>query len=1158
METPSELANTVVAELKQHQTEQHVDGNDVVEGTETKLETETHEVQNAIEMEQTHDVQQIPTTTTTNTTETDMEENTKTEEEEESGTINVTSDAVVGDSETVVEALYKPAALPEGDLDDLAKLTSLDENTLLYELNMRYNKDRIYTYVSDILIAVNPFKDLPLYTPEVAAKYNNISLHDEAPHVYAIADACYSNLFTMRKNQCAIISGESGAGKTVSAKHIIRHIIDLSCADSNARDLEDKIIEVSPLLEALGNAQTTMNDNSSRFGKFTQLLFDAEGHAMGVQINEYLLEKSRVVEQHLNERNFHVFYYLFASAGAEDLGLSSTSDFNGLSGELWPDNEDMYNEFAHSLSHVGFGQEEKEMVHEVLAAVLHLTNVDFEKIDDDSAQLTSKGDETVKRIAQLLGIDESVFSEALTSIHTVTRGEHIHRTYTKEQCYDCRDAVAKGVYSRIFSWIVAKVNDKLAPELYSRNASRPGIAQAQKTPSFEIGVLDIFGFENFSTNSFEQLCINVAHEQLQFFFNEHTFRLELTEYVTEGIQANTKKISFVDNKPLIDMFLNTPIGIFRLLDEECTFPKATDKSFVEKIDSAFVENNFYKKVVKSRGHPAFIVAHFPGDVEYNGTHFLEKNKDNLAADIVAVMQQSRVSVIHDTFNSTVGETGQLDIETHKKRIHRGEEVTAETSNTANKRSPSLSHQFKSSLVDLVNKMTACFPHFVRCIKPNQLQRPQDFDDAFVRVQLGYTGVLEATRIRREGYSWRPTFGEFVRRFKILGFPTHLLNRVNENKAAAKKIVEITKLSPVHIGKTKLFLKWFHQEAMEGQLRKYYKDVVRVQSAIRAHFAKKVFNKKLERARMTAQERAEAEAREAEEKRLYEEAEAKKEAERREREEKEQREREALAEKQLEIAQIERERALAEAKAAEEERLKKEKEIEKMAAEEAIARAEAESERVRVERAMSVAVHKETAMKMQKEVEDKNKRVVDLQSMLEEAMLQASEAEVRALKAEAALSVEEVKKKQEKRKEETVHLASNMDVDSFDFNRWYKHASKNAPVPEGLVIEKTRVMGTVQKTGGRHRGWKKRWFVLDSKDKTFSYFDSDKMKKKKGTVEGDSIIRAFAPKNGSSKHTFAVETVDRTYFCKCSSDEETAAWVVLFSIFPEFFEESSYN
>eukprot|EP00045_Choanoeca_perplexa_P014765 m.175694 g.175694 ORF g.175694 m.175694 type:complete len:1225 (+) comp16788_c0_seq1:101-3775(+) len=761
-----------------------------------------------------------------------------------------------------------------GEVDDLAKLTNLNQNTLLSEIKTRYEASTIYTFVSDILIAVNPFQRFPIYGPEAMRKYYKQPRHMVPPHVYTIADACYHNLFEMNKNQCVVISGESGAGKTESAKFVVNYIIELcrpkleDSADVNlsaVTNLEEQILQVNPLLEAFGNAQTVMNDNSSRFGKYTRLYFDKEGRAMGVEISEYLLEKSRVVEQAEGERNFHVFYYLFADEEErERLKLQEPKQFHNLGGVLWEDNAEMQEELSDALDVVGFTAEERRDLKSMLAAILYLSNTNF-TAQGEHADLTDRA--PLQTAAEFLGVEAADLEEVLLGLNTVTRGEHIRRLYKCDQAYDCRDALAKALYGSMFGYIVQRVNEMLSPELtqLKRAKGRPGAAQ-REAPAYEIGVLDIFGFENFTVNSFEQLCINVSHEQLQFFFNQHTFRLELEEYEIEGIDGAS--ITFTDNKPLLDMFLDRPIGIFSLLDEECSFPQATDQSFVEKLNKNFVDRAGYEKPKVNKGYPAFVIRHFAATVEYNGTNMIEKNRDNLAGDIVAVMKSSTVDIVGDVFNGDILPTGQIRAvkrTPEEIRFHRGKKVETEVSgNKANRKAPSLSSQFKTSLGSLVDRMNLCYPHFIRCIKPNHNQRPNMFIDEFVLTQLGYTGVLEATRIRQEGYSWRPQFAEFVRRYKILGFPTSKLNQVKETESSAVKILQAIKLGNWKIGKTKLFLKYYHFDQLEALVAKYYKDVVRTQCAVRTHFARKRYNVLLERARMSAAERAEAERLEAEE------------------------------------------------------------------------------------------------------------------------------------------------------------------------------------------------------------------------------------------------------------------------------------------------------
>ena len=1123
------------------------------------------------------------------------------------------------EKEENTSAIYLKEEVPEGEMDDLAGLTNLNEDTLLHEIKVRYEANNIYTYVSDILIAVNPFKDLGLYGAERAAKYNKIMRSDQPPHLFAVADASFHQLFEQRKDQCLVISGESGAGKTYAAKIAIKHILDLSRnrrtsenngkgfeaatattddgAATTTKTLEDRIVQVSPLLEAFGNAQTCMNDNSSRFGKYTRLLFDIEGAAMGVQISEYLLEKSRVVEQHPKERNFHAFYYLMACPDVESKYLLRPSDkHSALSGTPWDDNAAMYAELVQAMKDVGFSDEEQAAIHTLLAAILHLTDVNFE--GDDVALMVGGAHDVVRNVATLLQVDLAALKQALLVRHTVTRGEHIDRPYTREGAYDTRDAAAKNLYQRTFSWVVGKVNAMLAPGLHLPSNARPGVQARAARAAYEVGVLDIFGFENFESNSFEQLCINVAHEQLQFFFNQHTFRLELEEYEKEGIDG-VKKISFTDNKPLLSMFLDRGPSLFGLLDEECTFPRATDDTFVGKINAKFTDHAFYEYLKKSRGYPAFAIKHFPGTVEYNATGFLEKNRDNLAADMVAVLQASAHPVVNTICNSDLSETGALvsgNSSSGSARIHRGVVVDSGngTSNTASRRAPSLGMQFRNSLSDLVAKMMACNPHFVRCIKPNLAQAPDNFVPEFVKVQLGYTGVLEATRIRREGYSWRPTFDEFVRRFKILAFPYEKLKRVQHNAHAARKIIEAVGIAPALVGRTKLFLKWNHVEEMENALRAHYLCIIKCQSAVRAWFARKVYARKIARARMSAEARAAEEAKEAAEQKAREEA----------RLERERQEAERLAAelaRQTELARVEQAKAEAEAHRTEEARRAREIEhallevearkaeaeaqrlrdlrVAEKAQEEAeelrqqAAAAEQEKELIKLTRQMSLVNRKAQQEAAEREAAERNRAVAELEKQLNDARAAADQANSRSAGLQRIVEEEEAKSAAEAEAAEMRRRVADLSYDGFDLKKWiaYRKGLKDASdivLPDGIELSERRLAGPVWKTGQRNKQWKKRWFVLECPSgkelsaeggegvPRLDYYDNAKAKKPKGSISGEDILRVFAPRKAQkTKNAWLVEIEDRTYFAKCATKEETDFWVSAVLVFIDHFQSA---
>jgi len=1096
-----------------------------------------------------------------------------------------------------VEDLYaeEPAHIA-GETDDLATLTNLTEDTLLEELTVRYASDTIYTFVSDILIAVNPFKQLPIYTEEVAKQYNSCVPTFVKPHVWVVADACFNNLFKMKMDQCAVISGESGAGKTESAKLIIKHIIRLCEQKGGQSGLEQQIIDVSPILEAFGNAQTTMNDNSSRFGKYTRLLFQETGAVMGAQLSEYLLEKSRVMEQDPGERNFHILYYLFADAELrEKYKLTEIKDFNCLCGELWDDNEVMFKEVLTALKTVGFVPEEEEMIFAVLATILHLSNVEFEGNEESKVKQGDKGSAALEIASGLLGVDADKLAAVLTTSVNVTRGETIVRHYKVPQAYDCRDALAKCLYSNLFGWIVTRLNENLAPELHMKKMAggRPGAAQRVK-PAFEIGVLDIFGFENFKTNSFEQVCINLAHEQLQYFFNRHTFKLELEEYAKEGIDVEA--ITFKDNMALIDMFMGKPVGILSLLDEECTFPKASDQSFVDKIEKAFVGHDSYSKPEKSRGYPAFGIQHFAGVVEYNATNFLEKNRDNLAGGIVELMQDSAVALVADVFGGEVLATGQIRArEKSASRTRRGEVVKApeESGNKVHRKTPSLSSQFKTSLSQLIDRMTACYPHFVRCIKPNLNQEKENFVPEFVRTQLRYTGVLEATRIRQEGFSWRPTFSEFVKRYKILAFDTSKLSLVKETAMSAERIIKAANIGPYHVGTSKLFLKFYHVADLERAIQKYFNNVVKTQSQVRMHLQRNRFRKKLERKRMSEAERAEAEAKEAAERKERDALEAErtkaeaaiaeqkaaealalkeiKELEQKNREQEllqiqaqQEAEMEALARAAAE-ARAEKAKLEAEAKSIKRERQKSQKVRKEQAekiAEEARARAEAESKAHEEHLAAKEKI--ESTLKAEKQALEKKERELleKLQKAEEEAREVKQKAEEEAARAAKEKEEEMLRLEQERKEDELAYQNADWRREEHDLRARAKELCGISSTD--VVIDQYTARGWVKKLGSQRKNWHKRWFVLDLKDRTVKYYATEKSRKEKNGFLLEDLERCFIPAESKStafgknkvadkKFIFICETAQRTFYCQALTEGSQRIWQTLLGSIGDFNE-----
>uniref|UniRef100_A0A673LHC8 Myosin-IIIb-like n=1 Tax=Sinocyclocheilus rhinocerous TaxID=307959 RepID=A0A673LHC8_9TELE len=631
--------------------------------------------------------------------------------------------------------------------EDLANLSELDEKSLLEVLTGRFTQNLIYTYIGDILVAINPFKYLSIYEKEVS-QYKCHEKKSLPPHICAVADRAYQSMLgrlaTGPKNQCIVISGESGAGKTESTKLLLRHIMELCKANSQ---LEQQILQVNPLLEAFGNAQTVMNDNSSRFGKYIQLRFQ-NSSVKGAKINEYLLEKSRVVHQDEGEQNFHIFYFMLAGISTEDkeiYGLLDPTRYRYLNGRFGK--EDMvqawrlkYAEVWNAMDMVGFEEQEKVDMMTILAGILSLGNIAFETTDSDALKVSEASRGWLKATAGQFGVQEEDLLKSLTCTTSVTRGEAIQRLHNQQQAEDARDSIAKVAYGRVFGWIVSKVNELLAPKVDC------------DVELNEIGILDIFGFENFAVNRFEQLCINLANEQLQYFFNHHIFLMEQKEYKEEGITWET--ITYKDNKPILDLFLTKPIGILSLLDEQSAFPQATDRNFVDKLNSKFKTAPNFEVV---RNHtPLFTIVHYAGKVQYNASGFLEKNRDTIPANIRELFINSVTPLLSVLFAATISRTGTL--------MPRRAKLQVADDNFNSTRKQSVGAQFKRSLAVLMEKMFAAGPHFVRCIKPNRSKQPDQLDSKLVMDQLRYNGLMETIRIRRDGFSWRPKFREFAERF----------------------------------------------------------------------------------------------------------------------------------------------------------------------------------------------------------------------------------------------------------------------------------------------------------------------------------------------------------------------------------------------------------
>ncbi|XP_005882885.1 PREDICTED: unconventional myosin-IXa isoform X6 [Myotis brandtii] len=542
------------------------------------------------------------------------------------------------------------------DFDDLCSLPDLNEKTLLENLRNRFKHEKIYTYVGSILIVINPFKFLPIYNPKYVKMYDNHQLGKLEPHIYAVADVAYHTMLQRKKNQCIVISGESGSGKTQSTNFLIHHLTALS-QKGFASGVEQIILGAGPVLEAFGNAKTAHNNNSSRFGKFIQVNYQETGTVLGAYVEKYLLEKSRLVYQEHNERNYHVFYYLLAGASEEErlaFHLKQPEEYHYLNQitkkplrQSWDDyccdsepdcftveGEDLKHDFERlqlAMEMVGFLPKTQRQIFSLLSAILHLGNICYKKktYRDDSIDICNP--EVLPVVSELLEVKEEMLFEALIMRKTVTVGEKLILPYRLAEAVTVRNSMAKSLYSALFDWIVFRINHAL---LNSKDLE-------QNTKTLSIGVLDIFGFEDYENNSFEQFCINFANERLQHYFNQHIFKLEQEEYRAEGISWHN--IDYIDNTCCINLISKKPTGLLHLLDEESNFPQATNQTLLDKFKHQHEENSYIE--FPAVMEPAFTIKHYAGKVKYGVKDFREKNTDHMRPDIVALLRSSKNAFI---------------------------------------------------------------------------------------------------------------------------------------------------------------------------------------------------------------------------------------------------------------------------------------------------------------------------------------------------------------------------------------------------------------------------------------------------------------------------------------------------------------------------------
>ncbi|XP_053594206.1 myosin heavy chain, muscle isoform X11 [Microplitis demolitor] len=725
--------------------------------------------------------------------------------------------------------------------EDMSNLTYLNDASVLHNLKQRYYHKLIYTYSGLFCVAINPYKRYPVYTGRCAKLYRGKRRSEVPPHIFAISDGAYVNMLTNSENQSMLITGESGAGKTENTKKVIAYFATVGASTKKSDDgdkkkgsLEDQVVQTNPVLEAFGNAKTVRNDNSSRFGKFIRIHFGPSGKLAGADIETYLLEKARVISQQALERSYHIFYQMMSGSvkGLKEMCCltDNITDYYFVSqGKTTIPGVDDGEECQltdQAFDVLGFTQEEKDNIYKITASVMHMGGMKFKQRGREE-QAEADGTEEGERVAKLLGVDCQDLYKNLLKPRIKVGNEFVTQGRNKDQVAYSVGAMSKAMFDRVFKWLVKKCNETLDTK--------------QKRQHF-IGVLDIAGFEIFDFNSFEQLCINFTNEKLQQFFNHHMFILEQEEYQREGIEWTF--IDFgMDLQQTIDL-IEKPMGILSILEEESMFPKATDKTFEEKLNNNHLGKspNFLKPKPPKPGQQAahFAIGHYAGNVPYNITGWLEKNKDPLNDTVVDQFKKSTNKLLVEIFADHPGQSGDGGKDAKGGRGKKGGGFST------------VSSSYKEQLNNLMTTLRATQPHFVRCIIPNEMKQPGVIDSHLVMHQLTCNGVLEGIRICRKGFPNRMMYPDFKLRYMILS-PVAMTQETDPKKAA-QKCFDDCGLDPdlYRIGHTKVFFRAGVLGQME-ELRdeRLSKIVSWMQAYMRGYLARKDF-KKLQEQRLALQ------------------------------------------------------------------------------------------------------------------------------------------------------------------------------------------------------------------------------------------------------------------------------------------------------------------
>ncbi|NP_082297.1 myosin-14 isoform X2 [Mus musculus] len=719
--------------------------------------------------------------------------------------------------------------------EDMAELTCLNEASVLHNLRERYYSGLIYTYSGLFCVVINPYKQLPIYTEAIVEMYRGKKRHEVPPHVYAVTEGAYRSMLQDREDQSILCTGESGAGKTENTKKVIQYLAHVASSPKGRKEpgvpgeLERQLLQANPILEAFGNAKTVKNDNSSRFGKFIRINFDIAGYIVGANIETYLLEKSRAIRQAKDECSFHIFYQLLGGAGEQlkaDLLLEPCSHYrfltNGPSSSPGQERE-LFQETLESLRVLGLLPEEITAMLRTVSAVLQFGNIVLKK-ERNTDQATMPDNTAAQKLCRLLGLGVTDFSRALLTPRIKVGRDYVQKAQTKEQADFALEALAKATYERLFRWLVLRLNRALD------RSPRQGA-------SF-LGILDIAGFEIFQLNSFEQLCINYTNEKLQQLFNHTMFVLEQEEYQREGIPWTFLDFG-LDLQPCIDLIERpaNPPGLLALLDEECWFPKATDKSFVEKVAQEQGSHPKFQRPRNLRDQADFSVLHYAGKVDYKASEWLMKNMDPLNDNVAALLHQSTDRLTAEIWKDVEGIVGLEQVSSLGDgppggRPRRGMFRT-------------VGQLYKESLSRLMATLSNTNPSFVRCIVPNHEKRAGKLEPRLVLDQLRCNGVLEGIRICRQGFPNRILFQEFRQRYEILT-PNAIPKGFMDGKQACEKMIQALELDPnlYRVGQSKIFFRAGVLAQLEEERDLKVTDIiVSFQAAARGYLARRAFQRR---------------------------------------------------------------------------------------------------------------------------------------------------------------------------------------------------------------------------------------------------------------------------------------------------------------------------